>query len=225
MRLYGALRQHGKALTASLAEAQDGTGEHVFEIDPRIRTLSDEATQLRLGVEGPPGSFVVFEDVAFLPPEPRPNCRPRVRIQSGQKDIATVELMPNLPDPFKPTNWRTKALDFDKLVFDFQARGRYLPLVWLDNSHVNFDRPAFGLPSYVGGARENGGQEGVTCLGAVLGATLVGIDKARQDHDYVAMCEAWFNARNGLNLVLNLQRRRRGARSGTRSGRVSSSPC
>ena len=44
-----------KALTASLAEAQDGTGEHVFEIDPRIRTLSDDATQLRLGVEGPPG--------------------------------------------------------------------------------------------------------------------------------------------------------------------------
>ena len=23
-------------------------------------------------------------------------------------------------------------------------------------------------------------------------------------HDYVAMCEAWFNAKNGLDLVLNL---------------------
>ena len=90
-------------------------------------------------------------------------------------------------------------------MFDFQARGRYLPLVWLDDSHVNLDRPVFGLPSYVGGARENGGQEGVTCLRVVLGATLVGIDKARQDHDYVAMCEAWFNTKNGLNLILNLQ--------------------
>ena len=166
--------------------------------------------QLQLGVEGPPGAFVVFEDVAFLPPEPRPNCRPRVRRHSGQKDIASVELMPNLPEPFKPTDWRAKARNFDKLVFDFQARGRYLPLVWLDNSHVNLDRPAFGLPSYVGAARQDGGQEGVTCLGAVLGATLAGIDKARQDHDYVTMCEAWFNAKNGLDLVLNLQRQETG---------------
>ena len=54
----------------SLAQAQEGTGEHVFEVDPRIRTLTDEATQLQLGVEVPRGSFVVFEDVAFLPPEP-----------------------------------------------------------------------------------------------------------------------------------------------------------
>ncbi len=210
VRLYGDLRRREEVRTASIAEGQDGTGEHVFEIDPRIRTLTDVATQLQIGVEGPPGAFVVFEDVAFLPPKPRPNCRPSVRAQSGQRDIATVELMPNLPDPFNPTDWRAKARDFDKLAFDFQARGRYLPLVWLDNSHVNVDRPAFGLPSYVGGARQDGGQEGVTCLGAVLGATLVGIDKARQDHDYVAMCEAWFNARNGLDLVLNLQRQETG---------------
>ena len=42
-------------------------------------------------------------------------------------------------------------------------------------------------------------------MGAVLGATLVGIDKSRQEHDYVAMCEAWFNTQNGMNLVLNRQ--------------------
>lgn len=40
---------------------------------------------------------------------------------------------------------------------------------------------------------------------AVLGATLIGIDKSQAEHDYVRMCEAWFNSRNQLNLVLNLQ--------------------
>ena len=39
----------------------------------------------------------------------------------------------------------------------------------------------------------------------VLGATLAGIDKSRQDHDYTAMCEAWFNTADGMNLVLNHQ--------------------
>ena len=41
--------------------------------------------------------------------------------------------------------------------------------------------------------------------GAVLGATVAGIDKSKQDHDYVAMCEAWFNAKSGPKLVLNNQ--------------------
>ncbi len=31
VRLYGALRRRGEARTASIAEAQEGTGEHVFE--------------------------------------------------------------------------------------------------------------------------------------------------------------------------------------------------
>ena len=33
----------------------------------------------------------------------------------------------------------------------------------------------------------------------------MGVDKSRQEHDYVAMCEASFNTKNGLNLVLNRQ--------------------
>jgi hypothetical protein len=42
-------------------------------------------------------------------------------------------------------------------------------------------------------------------MGAVLGATLAGIDKSHQEHDYAAMCEAWFNTANRMNLVLNRQ--------------------
>jgi hypothetical protein len=106
-------------------------------------------------------------------------------------------------------DWRERALAFDRLAFDLDAKGQFLPLVWIDNSRINLDAPAFGLPTYVGDNRMGPGKgpaESISCMGAVLGATLVGIDKSRQAHDYVAMCEAWLNRKNGLNLVLNNMR-------------------
>jgi len=210
VRLYGELRQRGKRRTAAIAQDESEACERVFHVDPRLRQLPDVPLQFQLGVEGPPGAFVVFQDVAFLRRISRPNRQPRRFFQPGQKDIAAVELMPNLPEPFELIDWREKARAYDQFVFDFQAQGEFLPLIWLDESHINNDRTTFGLPSYVGDPRRSaqrvGAQEGITCMGAVLGVTLAGIDKSRAEHDYVRMCEAWFNSRNQLNLVLNLQR-------------------
>jgi hypothetical protein len=209
VRLYGELRRPGEPRTAAIAQNEAVTGERVFHLDPRLRTLPQVPLQLQLGVEGGAGAFVVFEDIAFLPAMPHPNRQARQFFQPGQKDIAAVELMPNLPEPFELVDWLEKARAYDRFVFDFKARGEFLPLVWLDESRINLDRPAFGLPSYVGTPDQARGkpnsQEGITCMGAVLSGTLAGLDKSREEHDYVAMCEAWFNTRNGLNLVLNRQ--------------------
>ncbi|MEI6074258.1 MAG: hypothetical protein WCS94_01705 [Verrucomicrobiota bacterium] len=208
IRLFGELRRPGENNTAYLAAAETA-GERIFDIDPRLWALRDRPVQLQLGVVDAPGAFVVFEDVEFLPALKHSNRQPRTIFQSGQKDIAAVELMPNLPEPYKLIDWREKARAYDQFVFNFKARGEYLPLVWLDETHLNLDRPTFGLPSYVATPDQACGitnsQEGVTCMGAVLGATLAGVDKSRQEYDYVDMCEAWFNSRNGLNLVLNRQ--------------------
>lgn len=210
VRLYGELRQPGKRRTAAIAQDESEACERVFHVAPRLLQLPDVPLQFQLGVEGPPGAFVVFEDVAFLRRILRSNRQARKFSQPGQKDIAAVELMPNLPEPYELIDWREKARAYDRFVFDFQAQGKFLPLIWLDESHINNDQATFGLPSYVGDPRRSaqrvGAQEGITCMGAVLGATLVGIDKSRAEHDYVRMCEAWFNSRNQLNLVLNLQR-------------------
>ena len=210
IRLYGELREAGRPFTAGIAQDESVAGERWFSLDPRLRTLPESAVQLQLGVEGPAGAFVVFEDVGFHATLPRTNRPPRTFFQPGQKDIAAVEWMPNLPEPFALPDWRERARAYDRFVFNFQAQGEFLPLVWVDESRINLDQTTFGLPSYVGAPDQGPGrtnsQEGINCLAAVLSGTLVGLDKSRQEHDYVAMCEAWFNRGNGLDLVLNRQR-------------------
>jgi hypothetical protein len=210
VRIYGTLREHDRNLTVAIAEGEEWSGERVFELDPRMRTRPEAPVQLQLGVEGEPGAYAVFRAVEFLPAVQRLNRGPRKFFQKGQKDVAAVELMPNLPEPYELIDWREKALAYDRLAFSFKAAGEFLPLIWLDDSRINFDATTFGLPSYVGNPNQAKGvtnsQEGITCIGAVLGATLAGIDKTRQEHDYVAMCEAWFNRANGMDLVLNRQR-------------------
>lgn len=127
-------------------------------------------------------------------------------MRQGQVDIARVEEMPNLPEPYAMRDWQALAQAYDRFVFDYEAGGEYLPLIWLDDSRINVDRTTFGLFSYVGAPHQGpgkGAQEGVCCLGAVIGATLAGIDKTAPPHDYVLMCESWQNRKNGLNLVLN----------------------
>ncbi len=209
VRLYGELREPGVNRTIGIAQDETAVGDRQFYVDPRLISRADASLQLQLGIEGPPGTSVVYRDVSFLPPEPRENCQPRQFVQAGQIDLPVVELMPNLPEPYEMIDWRAKAYDYDQFVFDFHTQGQYLPLIWLDELHINSDRPTFGLPSYVGAPDQAAGivnsQEGINCLGAVLSASVAGIDKSRQEHDYVAMCEAFFNSRNGMNLVLNRQ--------------------
>jgi hypothetical protein len=203
VRLYGDLRLPGHPTTVSRFEGQTVTGDTSVEIDPRLINLAGSpVAQVQLGVEGPPHAFAVFQSLEFVPAA---SARASTAIP-GQKDIACVDLMPDLPHPYKMMDWAKVAREYDHLAFDFQAKGEYLPLIWLDNTHINNDSATFGLPSYVGAPGASGSNhEGITCMGAVLGATVAGIDKQRQPHDYVQMCEAYFNSHNGSNLVLNNQ--------------------
>lgn len=219
VRLYGELRQPGERHTTGIAQDETAAGLRTFHLDPRFYQLPEAPLQLQLGVEGPPGAHAVFSDVAFLPPVQHanrkgPDAAEKSAQQPGQKPIAAVTLMPNLPEPFHCIDWKAKARAYDRFVFDFNARGDFLPLIWMDPAPINGDATAFGLPSYVGDPHRTwqspGAQESITCMGAVLGAALVGIDKRRQDHDYVDLCRAWFNSKNGLDLVLNLQRQETG---------------
>jgi len=210
IKLRGDVRGTGTVLDVVPFHRCSLTGEVTRVLDPRLVRLGHRpAVQVQLGVQGTNGGWVLFEALDFLSNPSRPSAAH----VAGQKNIQAVDWMPHLPQPYAMLDWQNLARDYDRFVFDFGAHGEFLPLIWLDHSHLNLPGPTFGLSSYVGDGRpEKGGssQEGVTCLGAVLGATLAGLDKSRQDHDYVAMCEAFFTRRNGQNLVLNSQNGRAG---------------
>nr|MBP6796249.1 hypothetical protein [Saprospiraceae bacterium] len=103
-----------------------------------------------------------------------------------QRTIPRIEKMPNHPKPYAYKDWRQTAIDFDKYVFDFNQKGEYLPLIWLDGAKRNFPDTTFGFYTAIGdirmGPKVNNGEnhEALGALGSVLGATLVGIDKSNQ---------------------------------------------
>lgn len=208
MRLYGDLRGKGSPSTTSLFERCLTVGESLAEPDPRLLQRNDSApVQLQLGLEGEPGDCAVFESIRFVPD----SRRETPMVVPGQKNIACVDLMPRIPHPFKMIDWRARAHAYDRYVFNFDARGEFLPLIWIDDSRINIDRPMFGLYSYVGDKRQGAANhEGINVMGAVLGATLVGINKTLGPHNYVLMCEGYYNRKNGLNLVLNTQNQETG---------------
>ena len=131
-------------------------------------------------------------------------------IPVAQRPIPRVEKMPNHPKPYAYKDWRQTALDFDRLAFDFAQKGASWPLIWLDGAGRNFPDTTFGLYTAMGdvrmGAAVNNGEnhEALGALGAVLGATLVGVDKSRQDgRNYVRMLRNYFNRDNGWNVIMN----------------------
>ena len=142
-------------------------------------------------------------------------CAPQALfIPSGkplaQRTIPRVEKMPNRPKPYAFKDWKKTAQDFDQYVFDFSQKGDFLPLIWWDKTGRNFPEPTFGIYTALGDVRMGGAvnngenHEALGALGAVLGATLAGIDKSKQDgQDYVAMLRNYFNRDNGWNVVMN----------------------
>ena len=128
----------------------------------------------------------------------------------GQVAIECIERMPNIPQPFRMLDWKQRTLDFDAMAFDTNRHDGLPPLVWTDRARRNFDEDAFGLYTSAwerrGGPEQHGGEyhEAINTLGAVLGASLVGINKSDQHgRNWVSMCRNYFNAANGWNIVMN----------------------
>ena len=144
-------------------------------------------------------AFILIWAIMFNGCAPHPSKIPE------QISLESVEKMPQIPQPFKMRNWEQVAKDFDKLVYDFDAKGEFFPLIWLDKSHRNLPQDSYGVYSFVGDNRQGGEvYEGIVALGSALGGTLVGIDKSRQNgYNFVQMCENFVNLSNGRKVVSN----------------------
>jgi hypothetical protein len=120
--------------------------------------------------------------------------------------IRQVRSMPNIPSPCDIRDWKQVAIGLDQLMFDPDAKGQYMPLIRYSRDE-NQNVVGFGFPDYVGDFRmkpgANGVGAGITDLGAVWGATLVGIDKSKQNYNYVRMCAEHFDARPDFQMAGN----------------------
>ncbi|MCW3093265.1 MAG: hypothetical protein JWP81_4334 [Ferruginibacter sp.] len=129
--------------------------------------------------------------------------------QTKQQKIPRVAQMPFLPKPLQIIDYKALAIRFDKTVFDFNAKGEFWPLVWLDSSKKNFPQTVVGLYTAMGDVRQginNKGMfhEALATMGATLGASLVGINKTNQQkRNYVGMLKNYFNKETGWNIMMN----------------------
>ncbi len=143
-----------------------------------------------------------------------------VTIQSCQEEsfgvpveqvaINRVELMPNMPQPYKILDWEQKAKDFDAYIFNEGNKVNGNPLIWYDNSRRNINQETFGIYTAINDSRQgplnNNGEfhESLNSLAALIGSTLVGIDKTDQNgRNYVKMVQNYFNSDNGWNIIMN----------------------
>ncbi len=121
-----------------------------------------------------------------------------------QLTINRIEQMPNMPSHYQMRDWKQVALGYDSLVFDFNLTGQYLPLIFWRADRVNYpNHESFGLHTVVGPTDPTSG-EAINVLPAIIGASLVGIDKSNQHgHNWVLYCEEFFNNRPEENIYLN----------------------
>ncbi len=132
--------------------------------------------------------------------------KPESPRKERQQSIRVVGLMPNLPAPYQMRDWKKVAQGYDAFAFDFNARGKFLPVIAWDDHPVNYHGRAFSIVSYVGFDPRKTGGEAINALAAVVGATLSGINKSDQHgHNFVAMCQKWFASAGGTDLYLNTE--------------------
>lgn len=138
------------------------------------------------------------------------SCQSNFGNKVEQISINRVEMMPNIPSPLEIIDWRKKALQFDSIAFKHDADLATGPLIWIDNAGRNNGHPTFGLYTAINdirqGKEQNNGEfhESLNSFAAIIGASLVGIDKSNQDgYNYVKMAQNYFNTDNGWNIMMN----------------------
>lgn len=138
------------------------------------------------------------------------SCHSPEAVPVAQQSLQRINEMPDLPQPFQIIDYNKLALQFDSTVFDFNAKGDFWPLIWMDSTHKNFPQNVVGLYTAIGDVRQgpahNKGMfhEALANMGATLGATLVGIDKSNSKNlDYVGMLKNYFNKETGWDIMMN----------------------
>ncbi|WP_082435049.1 hypothetical protein [Pedobacter sp. Hv1] len=133
-----------------------------------------------------------------------------VQAQVKQISLSRVDEMADLPQPLQIIDWQQMSKNFDRTIYDFKAKGQYWPMVWMENNNNNFKQPAMGMYTAVGDVRQglqhHKGMfhEALANMGAILGASLVGIDKSNQNGmNFTGMLKNYFNRDTKWDIMMN----------------------
>jgi hypothetical protein len=127
-----------------------------------------------------------------------------IPLNAQQININRIDQMPDFPSPYEMRDWDEVTKQYDSFVFDTDATGPYLPLLFFRNNTVNYPGDiSFGLHTVVGTNSPTSG-EAINVIPAIIGASLVGIDKSNQaGYNWVRMSREFFNNRPEENVYLN----------------------
>ncbi|NBP68630.1 MAG: T9SS C-terminal target domain-containing protein [Cytophagia bacterium] len=124
--------------------------------------------------------------------------------QNQQMDIARIEQMKNMPLNYSMRDWKKVTADYDALVFSTSITGQHLPLVSFKSQGFNYPEvsPVL-LQTYVGTSTSNQA-EAINIIPAMVGASLIGINKQNQNGiNWVEKTKDFFNKTNNQNVYLN----------------------
>ncbi len=122
-----------------------------------------------------------------------------------QLSISRISQIPDIPSPYEMRDWKKVAERYDTLLFSMEQDGMHFPLLRLGSEGVNYPEiaPIF-LDSYVGSGSHGQDREGINILAALVGASLVGIDKTSQyGIHWVDKARDYYNLKNGELVYLN----------------------
>lgn len=122
-----------------------------------------------------------------------------------QKAIPRIDAMPNKPSPYETFDWKALTKSYDATVFDTKATEEYFPLTTISTEEgINYPSIHNIRMSNFVGQDSKTTAEAINILPALIGSSLVGINKANQDGtDWVAKSIDFFNKKNGQNVYLN----------------------
>lgn len=126
-------------------------------------------------------------------------------ITAQQISIQRVDQMPNKPSPYIMRDWKQLTRNYDNFVFDINKTGTYLPLATISSANgTNYaDIRNIRMSTYVG-QNSTTTAEAINIMPAVIGASLVGIDKTNHlGTNWVTKIKDFFNLKNGQNVYLN----------------------
>lgn len=116
------------------------------------------------------------------------------------------QFMSGTPSPLAAFNWKQRAIDYDSFAYNWNQPGAHRT-IYADTTHNNMTTDSYKMPSYYGDLRidgttaTDGNQEALGQLASVVGASLVGVNKANQGgYNYVDMSRTFFHPSLGIAL-------------------------